>query len=174
MSPFKTSLNNENGFLLIGVIAMMLILGITAVAVNREAGMNIKIAANRKQSEQNYFGQLACMEEALWQLTQDPNWHPSRHTDLTFHKNIHVPDKIITAGGDFEVDGFAAGQKIAVMYAAGDNEGIHDVLSVSGNTIEVPAKTLKDASGSGVIQRLSSPPMTHTVSFARGGGGLCQ
>ena len=160
----------ERGFILVGMMGMMLLVAVVATGMNRNAGMHARITTNRAQSVQSYFGQMAGIEEALWQLTQDPNWQPARYEDLTFKKDNSVPSSITTAGGDFEADGFAAGQTIAVYANEGGIDGIYPVLSVAGNKINVPSGALKDRHGTALIQTLSGPVNSYNVVFTQGAG----
>ena len=160
----------EKGFILVGMMGMMLLVAVVATGMNRNAGMHARITTNRAQSVQSYFGQMAGIEEALWQLTQDPNWQPARYEDLTFEKYTSVPSSITTAGGDFEADGFAAGQTIAVYANEGGIDGIYPVLSVAGNKINVPSGALKDRHGTALIQTLSGPVNSYNVVFTQGAG----
>ena len=63
----------EQGYVLVVVIFILLLLTVTVVALNRQAGLQAKIAANQVRTVQTQFGQLAAVENAAWQLLQNPN-----------------------------------------------------------------------------------------------------
>lgn len=64
----------DKGFVLIGMLFVMVLVGVTAVALNRRAGMEANMAANQTQSVQIYLGQSAATENAIWRLMQSPGW----------------------------------------------------------------------------------------------------
>ena len=64
----------EKGFILLGMLLMMVLVAVTAVALNRRAGLQARMAANDTEAVQTVFGQEAAIEEAVWQLTQNPCW----------------------------------------------------------------------------------------------------
>jgi len=64
----------EKGFILLGMLLMMVLVAVTAVALNRRAGLQARMAANDTEAVQIVFGQEAAIEEAVWQLTQNPCW----------------------------------------------------------------------------------------------------
>jgi len=73
----------EKGFILLGMLFMMVLVAVTAVALNRRAGLQARMAANDTEAVQTAFGQEAAIEEAVWQLTQDPCWRVN--DTFTFH-----------------------------------------------------------------------------------------
>ncbi|MFC1824061.1 SMP-30/gluconolactonase/LRE family protein [Thermodesulfobacteriota bacterium] len=66
--------NNEKGIVLIGMVFMMVLTAALALGMNRKAGMHTRMTSNRARSIQVYFGQLAAMAEARWQLSRDSGW----------------------------------------------------------------------------------------------------
>jgi hypothetical protein len=173
MKSVKISPHNENGFVLIGLLFVMVILAVIALGLNRQTGMQQKMGANQTRSIQNYLGQLACIEDTIWRLKQDPNWRPNLYTDLHFVNTTgNANDTITTSGGNFETDGFAAGDRIVIMHSAPDNDGFFTVLAVAGNTIEVASNTLSTGgAGSGVatIALLAGPEKIYfELTFVQG------
>jgi sugar lactone lactonase YvrE len=73
----------EKGFILLGMLFMMVLVAVTAVALNRRAGLQARMAANDTEAVQTAFGQEAAIEEAVWQLTQNPCWRVNG--TFTFH-----------------------------------------------------------------------------------------
>jgi len=64
----------EKGFILVGMMFLMLLIGVTAVALNRRTGLQAQMAANQDQAAQISLGQIAAVEQAIWKLTEDPLW----------------------------------------------------------------------------------------------------
>ncbi len=75
------------------MIFTMLMMGVMALAMNRDAGMQIKMASNRARSVQIHFGQIAAIEDAHWQLTRDSDWRTA------------------AGGEDYEYDGVTYNRK---------------------------------------------------------------
>ncbi len=67
----------NKGFILLGMLFLMLLLAVTAVALNRRAGLQARMAGNQTQSVQTSLGQVAAVEDAVWGLTKDPCWRTS-------------------------------------------------------------------------------------------------
>jgi sugar lactone lactonase YvrE len=173
MQSVKLSHHNEKGFVLVGLLFVMVILAVIALGLNRQTGMQQKMGANQTRSTQNYLGQLACIEDTIWRLKQDPNWRPNLYTDLHFVNSPgNANDTVTTSGGNFEQDGFAAGDRIAIMHSAPYNDGFFTVLAVAGNTIEVASNTLfSGGAGSGVatIEVLIGPEKIYfELTFVQG------
>ena len=83
---------NNRGYILVGMIFMMLLLAVMAMGMNRRAGMQARMASNKAKSAQIYFGQLAAAEHARWNLLQNPTWR--------------------TAGEDYTYDGVTYTRKV--------------------------------------------------------------
>ena len=79
---------NNKGYILVGMMFMMILLAVTAVGMNRHAGMQSRIAANRARSVQTYFGQRAALEHARWNIQQNPSWRTSSE-DYVFEGVIY-------------------------------------------------------------------------------------
>ncbi len=74
MANAEISRKKEQGYVLVVVIFILLLLTVTVVALNRRAGLQAKIAANLVRTVQTRFGQLAAIEQAAWQLLDNPTW----------------------------------------------------------------------------------------------------
>jgi Tfp pilus assembly protein PilX len=97
---------NDHGFILIGMIIMMLLLAVTALALNRRVSLHHQMAANQVRSMQIYLGQRAAIEHAKWKLKQDdPLWRTSSsgedyvYDGITYNRK--VLDKTIPCEGKF-------------------------------------------------------------------------
>lgn len=89
--------NNARGFILIGMLFTMLLLAVTAIAMNRRAGIQAKMAANKTRSVQVSLGQLAAMEDAAWQLTQNPNWRTAAEGEDFVYDSITYNRKVLNS-----------------------------------------------------------------------------
>ena len=56
------------------MVFLLLLLAVTAMSLNVKSGMQARMAANKTADMQVYFDQLAVMEDAVWELTQNPFW----------------------------------------------------------------------------------------------------
>jgi len=72
MESYK--IKNHKGFILIGITFIMLLIGVTSVALNRKAGLQSKMTQNQNQKARTALGQQAALEHAMWKLTSDPMW----------------------------------------------------------------------------------------------------
>jgi len=63
---------NRRGFVLLGLLFLMVLLAVTALGLNRRAGLQNRMAANQVQSLRTYLGQNSATQQAVWQLTGDP------------------------------------------------------------------------------------------------------
>lgn len=163
----------NKGFILIGMLFMMVFIAVTAVALNRRAGLQSRIAANQVKSVQTFFDQrVAIFEQAVWQLTKDPSHRTvraHRYLDLTI-TTAGGKDKIETAGGDFNTDGFAIEQWIEVVFSFPDNDTytkiLVDVVSAP-DTLEVTHGSFTTAgAGIGVIIDVSNCILYNDISFS--------
>ena len=68
----------ENGFILIIMLFLLLLVAVTAMSLNVKSGMQVKMAANQTTDAQTYFDQLAVIEESVWQLAKDPFWRTTQ------------------------------------------------------------------------------------------------
>ena len=74
MISLKHYLRDQKGFVLIGMLFMMVLMAVTAGGINRRTAIQAKIADNQIRSAQLSLGQLAAVEHASWKLIQDPDW----------------------------------------------------------------------------------------------------
>jgi len=65
---------NDKGFILITILFLLLLVAVTATSLNVKSGLQSKMTANQSADAQTYFGQLAMMERAVWELTRNPWW----------------------------------------------------------------------------------------------------
>ncbi len=72
--PVLVKRNKEHGFLLISILFMMVLLAVTAIILNRRAGLQARMASNQINSIQISLGQEATTQDAVWRLTKDPMW----------------------------------------------------------------------------------------------------
>jgi len=68
----RRGIMDRRGFVLLGLLLLMVLLAVTALGLNRRAGLQNRMAANQVQGNQVYLGQKAVTEQAVWQLTGDP------------------------------------------------------------------------------------------------------
>ena len=69
--------NNNRGYALVVVLLMMLAMAAIAAGMNRQAGLQARMAANQTRSTQVHLGQIAALEEAAWTLDRNPTWRTS-------------------------------------------------------------------------------------------------
>jgi len=70
----KISRKKEEGFILIIMLFLMVLLAVTALALNSQTALQARMAANQSDTAQSYFGALAVIDQSLWKLTADPCW----------------------------------------------------------------------------------------------------
>ena len=80
---------------------MLVLMAVTAVALNRRAGLQSQMAANQSKVVQTHMGQESALEQALWGLTKDPCWRTS------------------TLGEDYTYDGITYNRKVLASSIAG-------------------------------------------------------
>jgi len=85
----------EKGFILLGILFMMVLMAITAVALNRRAGLQVRMASNQIHAVQTCYAEIAAIEHAIWQLTNDPCWRTSTSGEVytyngtTYNRKVH-------------------------------------------------------------------------------------
>ena len=87
----------EKGFILVILIALLLLLAVTAMSLNSKSGMQARMAANRTVDAQSYLDQLAVIEQSLWKLEGDPSWRVPAGEDYayqgrTYNRKVFGPD----------------------------------------------------------------------------------
>ena len=85
--------DGQQGFILVAMLFTMLMMSVIALSMNRSAGMQARMASNRASSIQVHFGQIAAIEDAHWQLTQNSAWRTAAE------------------GEDYEYDGITYNRK---------------------------------------------------------------
>jgi len=68
----NTGHSHEQGFILIGMVFLMILMAMTALALNRRAGLQLSMAVNQTWSIRTTLSRHAAVEEAFWQLTKNP------------------------------------------------------------------------------------------------------
>jgi sugar lactone lactonase YvrE len=115
MSLPKRYVREEKGFILLLMLFMMLLLAVTAIGINRGAGMQAKMAANQTLSIQTVFGQTAAIEEALWRLNQDNAWRTAPEGEDYVYNGITYTRTVL----DSTVPGFENAVKISSIVKGG-------------------------------------------------------
>ncbi|MBI4633032.1 MAG: hypothetical protein HY742_03995 [Deltaproteobacteria bacterium] len=67
----------NRGFIIIAMLFLLLLLSITAIAVNGRTGLQARMAFNQHRTIQTYLDQLAVIEQSVWKLTGDVCWRTS-------------------------------------------------------------------------------------------------
>ena len=82
-----------SGFILVGMMFTMLLMGVAALSMNRTAGMESRVTSNRLQGAQIRFGRTAAMEDARWELEKNPAWRTAAEGDSFPYKRRRWPKK---------------------------------------------------------------------------------
>ena len=98
------------------MLVMMLFLAVTAVALNRRAGLQARMAGNQIKSSQTSLGRTATLEKTIWDLTQDPLWRTA------------------IAGEDYVYDGVTYTRKVLDATAIGYTDAVTASVSAKGAT----------------------------------------
>jgi hypothetical protein len=96
-----TFLIKDRGFILIGMFFMLVLMAVTALALNRRAGLQNQMASNQSKVVQTHLGQESALEQALWKLTKDPCWRTN------------------TSGEDYTYDVITYNRKVLASLIAG-------------------------------------------------------
>ncbi len=64
----------NRGFIIIALLFLLLLLSITAIAINGRTALQARMASNQHRAIQTYFDQLAVIERSVWKLTSDVCW----------------------------------------------------------------------------------------------------
>ncbi|MCK9362855.1 MAG: hypothetical protein M0P74_04570 [Syntrophales bacterium] len=95
---FHAKPRKEKGFILVILLALLLLLAVTAMSLNFKAGMQGRMATNRTVDAQTYLDQLAVIEQSVWKLTGDPSWRtvPAGedypYQGRTYNRKVFGPD----------------------------------------------------------------------------------
>ena len=106
-----TFLIKDRGFILIGMFFMLVLMAVTAVALNRRAGLQNRMAANQTQAVQAHLGQEAAFEQALRELTKDPCWRTSTSREGYTYDGITYNRKVLNT----TLSGYADAITLSVM-----------------------------------------------------------
>ena len=79
----------DQGFILIILLSLLLLLAVTAMSLNVQSGMQVRMAANRTIDAQTYLDQLAVIEQSLWKLTGDPSWRVPAGEDYAYRGRMY-------------------------------------------------------------------------------------
>ena len=101
----------ERGFILIGMFFMLVLMAVTAVALNRRAGLQSQMAANQTKAVQTHLGQEAAIEQALWELTKDPFWRTASSGEDYTYNGVTYNRKVLNA----TLSGYADAITLSVM-----------------------------------------------------------
>jgi trimeric autotransporter adhesin len=94
------TVRKENGFILIIMLFLLLLLAVTAMSLNVKSGMQVKMAVNQSDDAQTSFDQLAVIEESVWQLARDPFWRPTQPSTSYPQYNRTVTNSAISSYTD--------------------------------------------------------------------------
>jgi len=109
----ESALNmNNRGYILVGMIFMMILIAVTALGMNRRAGMQARMAANQARSAQIFFGQRATIEHARWNIQQNPTWR--------------------TAGEDYVYEGVTYNRKVEDCAVTGYEDAVTVSVTAPG------------------------------------------
>ena len=108
-------MDKQKGFILLGVLFMMVLMAVTAIGMNRRAGMQVRMAANQTRAVQAGFGQLAALEHAAWELMQNPAWRTDPAGEDYFFSGITYTRKAL----DSSIAGYTDAVTITVTAPGG-------------------------------------------------------
>ena len=126
----------ESGFALIGILCMMILLAVTATALNRQAGLRMRMAANQTQAVRTDFGREAAGQEALWRLAQDPSWRTDASGEDYVYDGITYNRKVL----DCSVAGYTDAVTVSIKLL----EGLRTMRSSIRYIIYPPEGVLQD------------------------------
>ena len=101
----------ERGFILIGMFFMLVLMAVTAVALNRRAGLQSQMAANQTKAVQTHLGQEAAIKQAIWELTKDPFWRTASSGEDYTYNGVTYNRKVLNA----TLSGYADAITLSVM-----------------------------------------------------------
>ncbi len=108
-------MDKQKGFILLGVLFMMVLMAVTAIGMNRRAGMQVRMAANQTRAVQAGFGQLAALEHAAWELMQNPAWRTDPAGEDYFFSGVTYTRKAL----DSSIAGYTDAVTITVTAPGG-------------------------------------------------------
>ncbi len=89
---------DDRGFVLVGVLCMMVLLAVTAATLNRQTGLQARRAANQTVVAQSYQGEVAAVEHAVWNLMQNPTWRTAAGGENYTFEGVTYNRKVLDAG----------------------------------------------------------------------------
>ncbi len=90
--------DNQRGFALVGLLCMMLLLAVTAMAMNLHAGLQTRRTANQVHIAQTYLGEVAAVEHSVWNLIQDPTWRTAAGGEVYTFEGVTYNRKVLDTG----------------------------------------------------------------------------
>ncbi len=100
-------MKDDRGFVLITVLLLLLVLAVTAVALNSRAGLQSRMGTNHTQAIQSNLGQQSAIQWAVWNLNQNPAWRKTstpykypRDPDPGLSYTVKVEDSLLTGYTD--------------------------------------------------------------------------
>lgn len=87
----------QKGFILISMLFMMVLLAVTAITLNRRAGLQARMASNQISSIQTALGQSAATEKVIWELTKDPMWRTAAGGENYTYNGTTYNRKVLSA-----------------------------------------------------------------------------
>ncbi|RJQ48349.1 MAG: hypothetical protein C4530_24765, partial [Desulfobacteraceae bacterium] len=93
----KVSAKKQSGFILLGMVFVMVLMAVTAVGINRQAALQDRIGANQTYRSRLSLGQLAAVEHAGWKLKMEPGWRTGPDGQSAAYNGIPYNVKVIDA-----------------------------------------------------------------------------
>jgi sugar lactone lactonase YvrE len=93
----KISAKKQSGFILLGMVFVMVLMAVTAVGINRQAALQGRIGANQTYRSRLFLGQLAAVEHAGWKLKMEPGWRTAPDGQSVAYNAIPYNVKVIDA-----------------------------------------------------------------------------
>ena len=86
----QSKAGGQHGFILVSVTLLMLLIALAALAINRETGLGVRLAANQVSAAQMRSGRQAAIEQARWKLAADPGWRtPAGGEDYAYAGTLY-------------------------------------------------------------------------------------
>ena len=107
----------QKGFILISMLFMLVLIAVTAIALNRRSGLQARMAANQIKSIQISLGQDATVEKSIWDLTKDPVWRTA------------------SGGEDYTYAGSTYTRKVLTSALSGYTDAVTLTVNAKGSTV---------------------------------------
>jgi sugar lactone lactonase YvrE len=85
---------DQKGFILITVTFILLLLAVTSLVINQDAGLHFRMAVNHSRNTQVFAGQAAAFEEAVWQITKDLCWRTNADGEIYSYNGVIYNRKV--------------------------------------------------------------------------------